>query len=354
LEKKTCLIKLNEQIGSLHPGIYHFYSNGNVYVIRDTINKVTSKEGNLPNDYIQLKHTKLIPWGNIPAWGIGDKYWKKFLKIVNNLPKELSITSDVVEHVSMIVIEGLKPEDKSDVIPSTELRMIYNLIGDDIAKTLATSFSRSISKLETYGINQKLDPFHDKRSKPSLHNATQKLQDYFQRLKEIPITNKDSYQYLDYEITPLRTKMGLYQSQGGTKKPGSGGIDIFCRNTVSKNPVLIEYKSEKDHSLFYALIQILTYASELSTPSQKKRLSHNYIELKNDWVGDHRDKIELCIMFDTPGKQKSEKKKQEIEYVHGICKDLIKSPIISPHIAYISLVEVTRSNDNYSFKKHEK
>lgn len=69
-----------------------------------------------------------------------------------------------------------------------------------------------------------------------------------------------------YRITNTKSKAG--------RKSGAGGIDFIglsC-NEDNKLPILGEIKVAGDQNAFYALIQLLTYLSELYTPNQIKRI----------------------------------------------------------------------------------
>ncbi len=64
-----------------------------------------------------------------------------------------------------------------------------------------------------------------------------------------------------------------------------GGIDILLANTHDRLPVVAEVKGATDRNLFLGLIQALTYAVELSTLQQRKRMGRAYPE-KFAWPPD--------------------------------------------------------------------
>jgi hypothetical protein len=76
--------------------------------------------------------------------------------------------------------------------------------------------------------------------------------------------NSYQFQYLQREIAPLR------QTASGKEYSGAGGID-YVGLANDKNPVLGEIKVGSDQNPFYALVQLLTYLSELATPNQLER-----------------------------------------------------------------------------------
>lgn len=82
------------------------------------------------------------------------------------------------------------------------------------------------------------------------------------------------FKYVDYEIDPLRTT-GRAKFENG-RSASSGGIDLLLTNAADFLPTIGEIKAESDATLFLALIQSLTYAIELVTPPQRKRLLSTY------------------------------------------------------------------------------
>lgn len=77
-----------------------------------------------------------------------------------------------------------------------------------------------------------------------------------------------NFKYIEREVPTCRTPKT--KSEAGIKKSGAGGIDFIGSN--DKLPILGEIKVEGDQNAFYALIQLLTYLSELSTPNQIERI----------------------------------------------------------------------------------
>lgn len=84
--------------------------------------------------------------------------------------------------------------------------------------------------------------------------------------------------YIEREISPLRTPGGIpYETGKSGKSSGIGGLDFIGWNIKDNLPILGEIKVKNDENPFFAIIQLLTYLSELSSPNQVKRI--NYTEL---------------------------------------------------------------------------
>jgi len=91
------------------------------------------------------------------------------------------------------------------------------------------------------------------------------------------ITNNSSldFKYIEREISPLRTTGGVHFETGKSRNSsGSGGLDFIGWNIENNLPILGEVKVKDDKNLFYAIIQLLTYLSELKTKNQIKRINY--------------------------------------------------------------------------------
>jgi hypothetical protein len=81
------------------------------------------------------------------------------------------------------------------------------------------------------------------------------------------------FEYIEREVSPLRTTNALQDNGKSARRSGTGGIDFIGWNLNNNIPILGEIKVESDQNSFYALIQLLTYLSELSTPNQIDRIN---------------------------------------------------------------------------------
>lgn len=96
----------------------------------------------------------------------------------------------------------------------------------------------------------------------------------FQKNPEINVDDSGySFTYKEREVPTCRTPKTEFEA--GIKKSGSGGIDFIGFNCKNRLPIFGEIKVGGDQNTFYALIQLLTYLSELSTPNQIERIIKN-------------------------------------------------------------------------------
>lgn len=81
-----------------------------------------------------------------------------------------------------------------------------------------------------------------------------------------------NFEYIQREVPTSRTPKT--KSEAGIKESGAGGIDFIGSNYKKHLPILGEIKVGGDQNSFYALIQLLTYLSELSTHNQIERINN--------------------------------------------------------------------------------
>jgi hypothetical protein len=88
-----------------------------------------------------------------------------------------------------------------------------------------------------------------------------------------------SFVYVDRELVPARTKSGAVFADGKSIRSGLR-LDLLLANRDDGTPIIGEVKVAQDKDPFFALIQALTHAAYLSTPSQRKRLARVYSKKK--------------------------------------------------------------------------
>lgn len=88
-----------------------------------------------------------------------------------------------------------------------------------------------------------------------------------------------SFNYIDRELVPARTKTGAVFADGKSIRSGLR-LDLLLANRDDGTPIIGEVKVAQDKDPFFALIQALTHAAYLSTPAQFKRLARVYSNKK--------------------------------------------------------------------------
>ncbi len=84
------------------------------------------------------------------------------------------------------------------------------------------------------------------------------------------------FDFVDYEVSPIRTTGSQFEDGTSGKHSGAGGIDALLATRSDRLPVIGELKADTDRNPFLGLIQSLTYAVELSSPPQRSRLAAAY------------------------------------------------------------------------------
>lgn len=96
--------------------------------------------------------------------------------------------------------------------------------------------------------------------------------------KELKVKNSCnlSFEYIEREINPWRTRGTMFENGVLGKRSGTGGLDFIGINK-NNNPILGEVKIKNDKNAFYAFIQLLTYCSELFTKNQIERIKSQHL-----------------------------------------------------------------------------
>ena len=174
------------------------------------------------------------------------------------------------------------------VVPVTPLRRLYDFLrmngNDAIHRCIAQGFDiEGLKSLWTESTQQLRDFKPDcsirsghTRAKLKLHkNPLGSTNDLVKRLLDHnsgQITfGDDPLNYAGRELNPLRTEGGILESGHAASSSGSGGMDLLLVSP-DRWPIVGEIKIANDMNPFFALIQSLTFAAELSTSHQFGRL----------------------------------------------------------------------------------
>ncbi len=92
----------------------------------------------------------------------------------------------------------------------------------------------------------------------------------------VPSCRELEFDFVDYEVSPIRTTGSEFENGESAKRSGRGGVDVLLANRADRLPAVGELKADTDRNPFLGLVQALTYAVELSTPPQRARLATSY------------------------------------------------------------------------------
>ena len=192
------------------------------------------------------------------------------------------------------------PPSRGRIIPQTELRKLYqqlrdmpfagqSVLANDPAEPacLQRLFEQSVRDFWDY--DNPHDTFCPTRiwweADPAAAFGAHELQALLDPAKTRPgdiVWSPEGPQVgfttVDFEVSPLRTTNYAILDDGSSgERQGHGGMDLLLRSEDG-TPMVAEIKGAGDSNLFLALVQALTYAVELTTPHQYRRLKRSYPE----------------------------------------------------------------------------
>lgn len=189
------------------------------------------------------------------------------------------------------------------IIPVTKLRDFYNLLrifstqthiniledfnrGENY-KRLIEIFEDSKKHFEKYCCSDNFTTSSKRKDLPNFPSKISNTNDLvvlLEKNKSNNVTNNDSldFIYLEREVSPLRTTgNAIFESGQSGRSSGTGGLDFIGWNLKQNLPILGEIKVKNDENPFFALIQLLTYLSELVTPNQIQRINQTSLFKSN-------------------------------------------------------------------------
>lgn len=275
------------------------YSEGGIY-------EVAIEEGEEIEEFVPLKECKkLVPSSETYSYE-NDLLWATIFEKLEGQRTAVRKASEKLAAKLPIVV------------PITKLRRFYeicSLLDHATWENLAAFYKATSKSLERLW-NQSREAFIGYRNtddwgggkRKTLPPAPQRVTaiactNEFARFVESPTNSfwaKTSYALVERELNPRRTQRGFYSDKRPASSSGTGGIDLLFRSNVSGFPVVGEVKVAKDKNAFFALIQAMTYAVELSTPSQLARLKQHYGEHFST-LDPEKGKVEIALLMVNPG-----------------------------------------------------
>ena len=191
---------------------------------------------------------------------------------------------------------------KTMEIPLTKIRNLYNLLREFSTSThisIMNDFNRknnykklidiykdSKRHFSKYLCNDSFINEVNRKELPTNPNKISNTNDLVTILEKNCINvvnNKElNFKYLKREVSTLRTTGNAkFESGQSGRSSGTGGLDFIGWNSTNNIPILGEIKVLNDENPFFALIQLLTYLSELSTPNQIERINNTSLFDRN-------------------------------------------------------------------------
>ncbi len=186
------------------------------------------------------------------------------------------------------------------LIPTTEVRRLYEFLGKCSLETrhsILKDFDRADSKRDILVkiVNRSAKHFK------SFSNIDEEFLRNDHKRKELPVDARTKekkrtndivkliqnmsngkganykIRYIEREIDPRRSTNAEYDFGERASHSGTGGIDFIGWDETNKKPFIGEVKTPTDKEAFYALIQVLMYFVEVSTPLQIERCNKHLL-----------------------------------------------------------------------------
>ena len=170
---------------------------------------------------------------------------------------------------------------KLSLSTETQLNIVKDISRKDNPKKLISWYKESKNNFAEYEnigepfLPNRLDKWrkHPNKVETTISRTPDVISVFQERNPQIVVDDSDyNFEYIQREVPTYRTTKAEFRL-GKKNRSGSGGIDFIGFNCNNLLPILGEIKVEGDQNTFYALIQLLTYLSELSTTDQIKRIN---------------------------------------------------------------------------------
>ena len=254
-------------------------------------------------------------------------------------------------------------------LKSTQLRDLYAALGalkeqEQTAlaelhakepERLIARFAHSVDTVAGYQANT--EAFHDRARTTGLRetldeppvplNDRVKTADVARHLanaRERRVENAPEldFRFVDREIFALRT------TKSDTDRPRRRIMDLLL---VSRDglPIVGELKIGTDKPTYFALVQALMYAAELSSPAQRERLMKHYPDADFAFPKGGPFLDVYLIGFDPPSKGKY--RERSFEATRSISSKLVKDTRVHSVIRRIAYIEAEAQDQGLSFVK---
>ena len=312
--------RISTKLGSIW---CHLSTQGSTFKLRqfrEGIVSIVEIESDDINELIELfvptsECKKLIPGKKRLALGEVDVWGEIFKKLEGGELPPKHASSQQAKSKS----KNRRNHAKTNV-PITVLRDFYGLLdplGVEAQRSLATFYSDKPLSLEnlwnksskSFLTYQNISAGWNEGNRADLPVSPEALRnvrgdrstDQFTSylLKKDSDGKKLGFTFVKREINPRSTRQGQYDNKVAASNSGHGGMDLLLKSTDGDFPVVGEVKVRDDKNAFYALVQAMTYAVELSTPNQLRRVKRHItpdfenLDLRNA-------KVEIAILLVNP------------------------------------------------------
>lgn len=230
---------------------------------------------------------------NVNLWEDGKEYYLWIIRKNNKTNPAIFALDRIADMLNLKTI--MRKPLRSRTVPTTQLRTFYEILSKKIDFSTKTQTNILDDLLRKQNYNNLVNLFNDSyahierkydnrgeaildrptRNGPTNRKGTPQVISILLKSKPSVVSSdsKFNFEYINREVSPLRTTEADWDTGLSARNSGTGGIDFIGWNIADDVPILGEVKADKDENPFYALIQLLTYLSEISTPMQIKRIN---------------------------------------------------------------------------------
>lgn len=238
-----------------------------------------------------LVHAASYSYGNVAVW----------TAILQNLEAGIGVRENVHDLAKTPI-----------TVPITEFRHFYDcmkFVDEPTHRNLANFYCDTPASLERlWNISRDNFASYDNPDgwgqgeridlpvSPELLSDVGDTEQFVSFVKRVPIPG---LVFVEREINPWRTRGGMFPNGLPATKSGRGGIDVLFQNSENGLPVISEIKVRTDKNAYFALIQAMTYAVEMSTDHQARRLKKHFAQHFSE-IDPNHPRVEIALIMVNP------------------------------------------------------
>lgn len=234
-------------------------------------------------------------------------------------------------------LHGLKEQEQT---------ALAELHADDPERLIAR-FAHSVKIVATYPAIT--EPFHGERSETWMEKAGEPVTSTTTFVAELAAISHHQvvdfpeldFDFVDREIFPLRSTTIPIDGRGARRS-----IDLLLR-AGNGMPIVGELKVAGDSPTYYALVQALMYATELSSESQLRRLAQHYDFI----VPDGRPAITVYLIAHA-APERGAYRRRSFEATKVIVEKLMKDRRVASVIRHFAYLESSIDADGRLVFRH--
>ena len=259
--------------------------------------------------------------------------------------------------VGSVMAEELKP---------TQLRVLYDVLCDlkDEEQTALAEWHARDPKLILHRIKKDLatvegydavdEPFYGEGSPRTLPDPPTPLAEVVrthhfashlagEKLHAVAGGDELAFRYVDREIFPLR------QTKEGGPRPPERKLDLLLVGQDGL-PIVAELKIREDRATYFAFIQSLMYAAELSSQSQRARLAKFYEDAGFRWPGADPFGDIYIIAFEPPAATEESNRGRSFDATRRLAESLVGRPQFAALIRRVVYLEASIGPGGFVFE----